>query len=341
LTSRVSPDGRWLAFMSDRRLTGYDNVDVVSGVPDEEVFVFDEATGGLACASCNPTGERPAGVFDPYFGIELGVEPLLVDEYGVWRGHWLGGSLPGWTPDEHQAALYQSRFLSDSGRLFFDGADALVPADVNGVEDVYEWEPVGVGGCVPGVAGASVVSVVQGGGDGCVGLISAGTSAQESAFLDATATGGRDSEGYEGGGEVFFLTASELVPRDVDGAFDVYDAHECTAASPCLVAEGVAVPPACASADACRAAPVPAPEIFGAPASETFTGAGNITPPAPAAPAPVAKPKAKVLSRAQKLARALRVCRKKPKKRRAACEKQARHAYASVTHAKKSDEGGR
>ena len=35
LTARVSPNGRWLAFMSDRRLTGYDNLDVASGVPDE------------------------------------------------------------------------------------------------------------------------------------------------------------------------------------------------------------------------------------------------------------------------------------------------------------------
>ncbi|HEX3391720.1 MAG TPA: NHL repeat-containing protein, partial [Solirubrobacteraceae bacterium] len=34
--SRVSPDGEWLAFMSDRSLTGYDNRDAKSGRPDEE-----------------------------------------------------------------------------------------------------------------------------------------------------------------------------------------------------------------------------------------------------------------------------------------------------------------
>ena len=34
LTARVSPDGRRLAFMSHRRLTGYDNRDANSGRPD-------------------------------------------------------------------------------------------------------------------------------------------------------------------------------------------------------------------------------------------------------------------------------------------------------------------
>ena len=31
MTARVSPDGRYLAFMSDRSLTGYDNRDALSG----------------------------------------------------------------------------------------------------------------------------------------------------------------------------------------------------------------------------------------------------------------------------------------------------------------------
>ena len=32
-TARVSPDGVWLAFMSQRSLTGYNNRDAVSGKP--------------------------------------------------------------------------------------------------------------------------------------------------------------------------------------------------------------------------------------------------------------------------------------------------------------------
>ena len=61
-TARVSPDGRWLAFMSERSLTGYDNVDAASGQADEEVFLYDAVTGGLSCVSCDPTGARPHGM---------------------------------------------------------------------------------------------------------------------------------------------------------------------------------------------------------------------------------------------------------------------------------------
>jgi hypothetical protein len=39
----------------------------------------------------------------------------------------------------------QSRYLSDDGgRVFFNCSDALVPQDINGAEDVYEWEADGV-----------------------------------------------------------------------------------------------------------------------------------------------------------------------------------------------------
>ncbi len=68
LTSRVSPNGQYLAFMSERSLTGYDNTDVneATGLhADEEVFLYDTATNRLVCASCNPTGARPVGVHDP------------------------------------------------------------------------------------------------------------------------------------------------------------------------------------------------------------------------------------------------------------------------------------
>jgi hypothetical protein len=37
----VTPDGRYLVFMFQRSLSGYDNRDVVSGEPDEEVYLYD------------------------------------------------------------------------------------------------------------------------------------------------------------------------------------------------------------------------------------------------------------------------------------------------------------
>jgi len=50
-TSRVSGNGRFLAFMSQRALTGYDNLDARSGEPDEEVYLYDAESERLTCAS--------------------------------------------------------------------------------------------------------------------------------------------------------------------------------------------------------------------------------------------------------------------------------------------------
>jgi hypothetical protein len=316
LTARVSPNGEYLAFMSQESLTGYDNRDADSGVPDEEVYEYHAPgnpgaeAGSLVCASCNPTGERPMGVFDA--GLEtVGSSPLLSDHPGAWEDHWLAGSLPGWTALNEDSAVYQSRYLSDSGRLFFNSADALVPADINGKENVYEYEPEGPGGCTS--ASENPAEVFNREADGCVGLISSGTSSEESAFLDASGVGpgGQEAE------DVFFLTSSPLTSEDTDTAYDVYDAHICSTQSPCHTP---APPPPlpCDATESCRSAPMPQPGIFAAP-SATITGAGNITPP------PLVKPVS--LTRAQKLAKALKACKTKPKSKRAACEKQARKAY--------------
>ena len=331
VTARVSPDGEYLAFMSERPLTGYDNLDANSGVPDEEVYLYDAGSERLVCASCDPTGARPVGVFDSQEADDE--TRLLVDQPDVWNEHWLAGSVPGWTPDSATYSIYQSRYLSDSGRLFFDSPDDLVPRASNGKEDVYEFEPAGVGSCT-GVTSSEGVTYSAPAG-GCVGLISSGESSEESAFLDASANGD----------DVFFVTTSQLVPEDTEDKFAVYDAHVCSAAAPCFP-QAAAVPPACTDGASCKAAPTPQPSIFGAPSSQTFSGQGNATPP-PVSPTKAAKPKP--LTRAQKLAKALKVCKKKAKKKRAGCEKQARKRFgakakkkleAKKANAKKSSRRG-
>ena len=220
LTADVSPNGQYLAFMSQQSLTGYDNRDATSGQPDEEVYLYDAQAAVWCAGRATPLSEgdgfkRPQGVFDTELvGEGLG---LLVDRPETWHEHWLAGSIPGWTSDITGAqpyALYQPRYLSNSGRLFFDSPDDLVPAATNGKEDVYEYEPEGVGSCRFS--------------SGCIGLISSGTSNRESAFLDAS----------ENGDDVFFLTAAQLVPADDDQAFDIYDAHVCSESSPCLTSPG-------------------------------------------------------------------------------------------------------
>lgn len=327
MTSRVSPNGRYLAFMSERSLTGYENRDAVSGVRDEEVYLYDAGSEHLVCASCDPTGARPDGIFS---GEEF-EEHLVIYTRGLWSDRWVAGNIPGWTTKDLSNSIYQSRYLSDSGRLFFDSSDALVPADVNGQEDVYEYEPAGVGSCQAPGYGQSASDVLEAGSGGCVGLISAGTSSEESAFLDAS----------ESGGDVFFLTKSRLVPADLDDSLDIYDAHECSASSPCAPPAAL-TPPPCSTGDACKPAPSPQPTIYGAPASETFSGAGNVT---PAAPAPSVTAKSKGPTRAQKLARALQRCRKaRVRRSRTRCERRARSAYGAAKtafHKPKSARPGR
>jgi WD40 repeat protein len=317
-TARVSSDGRWVAFMSQRELTGYDSHDAVTGTPDEEVYLYDaQADGGsgrILCASCNPTGARPAGT-------ELGPNSLVEagDRWYSLRQP-LAANVPGWVPSG-EGVFHQPRYLADDGRLFFDSSDGLVPQDVNGAEDVYQYEPIGVGDCATSSVSFSVRS------DGCVGLVSSGGSGEESAFLDASATGG----------DAFFLTTAKLSGADRDTTLDVYDAHECTPGSSCFAVPSVQ-PPACDTGDSCKAAPSSQPGVFGAPSSATFSGAGNVTPESK----PVVRSKA--LSRAQKLARALKECRKrKGKQRRAVCVRraEARFARRGSLRVNASGKGGR
>lgn len=322
LTARVSPNGEWLAFMSERSLTGYDNRDASTGEPDEEVFVYHEGrgageAGSLVCASCNPTGARPHGQ-----KYEYDEKLVLAGGDRIWDSNiGLAANIPGWTPYKLGVALYQSRYLSDSGRLFFNSSDDLVPQDTNGTEDVYEYEPLGSeAGAAASDTCATASFSYSSASKGCVDLISSGASPEESAFLDAS----------ESGDDVFFLTAAQLSPRDPDTSLDVYDAR----------ADGVEPPvarPVECQGDACQAFVAPPEELT--PGSLIHSGPGN---PAPAMlPSKVAQ-KTKPLTQAQKLARALRACAKQKKhKRRAACERQARRAFGSKKPADSKKSAGK
>ncbi|MGH2902208.1 MAG: fibronectin type III domain-containing protein [Solirubrobacteraceae bacterium] len=326
MTTRVSSNGRYLAFMSDKSLTGYDNRDAGSGERDEEVYLYDaqaeqEGRQPLVCASCDPTGARPTGVFDP------GGFALQVDQSNIWSSRWLAATIPTWTAISLSKTSYQSRYLSDSGRLFFNSTDALVPSDINGEEDVYEYEPpTGVESAPPNDTCTFASPIHAFHSDGCVALISSGTSDLESSFLDASETGN----------DVFFLTAEKLVPRDQDTTYDVYDAQVCSSESPC--ATEPPLPPPCATTDSCRGAPRQQPSVFGAPPSATFSGQADLT-----APGPRLAVKPKSLTRRQKLARALNNCRKqRNRKRRVACKRQARKRYGAKSARKaKSNRRGR
>lgn len=320
-TSRVSPNGRYIAFMSDASLTGYDNRDASSDALDEEVYIYDAMTGRLSCASCDPTGARPAGVFQaPFKDAETGfsVPAPKYDSYRLWEGRWLAANVPAWTGMELLTAIYQSRYLSNDGRLFFNSSDALVPADTNGQVDVYEYNPAGVGSCSAGGASYSSRS------GGCVTLVSSGTSSEESVFLDAS----------ESGGDVFILTSARLARKDYDSSYDVYDAHLCRSEAPCI--EEASPVPACTTSDSCREAPGAQPSTFGPPASATFSGAGNVTP-VGVSQRVAAKKKAKKVHKGSSRRKA---CRKKRGMRRAQCRsKVRRQSGASKSNRRVSEEG--
>lgn len=332
VTSGTSPSGQYLAFMSDRELTGYDNRDAnpaANGARDEEVYLYDAHTKLLVCASCNPSGARPHGVFDTEnAGEGLG---LLVDRAQNWAdepeakaptAHWLAGSLPGWSPlgnESDAQALRQPRYISDSGRLFFDSADPLVAVEHAhtrqeiidgeavqvGVESVYEYNPDGLSSCVQL--------------DGCVGLISTGTAEQESALVDASADGS----------DAFFVTAQQLVAQDKDSSFDLYDARVCTAQSPCVTSEGASATP-CESSDTCRLTPASPPAAQDPSGTAVFSGPGDS--PSHEVLGDKAASQPKPATRKQRLEKALKACRthwKHARRRRLTCEAHARKAYSA------------
>jgi hypothetical protein len=186
--------------------------------------------------------------------------------------------------------------LDEDGRMFFSSGDALVGHDTNGLQDVYEWEPEGVGSCH--------------GAPGCVNLISSGTGDGDASFLGASADGN----------DVFFMARDRLVAQDVDNSFDVYDAHVCTDAEPCPTS--LASVPACTSSDACKAPPAPQPAVFGAPPTATFSGAGNVVPSTSSVKAkPNAKKKPVKCANAKKLSHGKCVKKKTGSKRKAKAKK--------------------
>jgi hypothetical protein len=176
--------------------------------------------------------------------------------------------------------------------------NALAPQDSNSTQDIYEYEPPGLGSCTNEAATFSPRS------GGCVSLISSGASAEESAFLDAS----------ESGDDVFFLTSARLSKLDTDNARDVYDAHVCATASPCITFPDVGSPP-CDNESSCKPSPTPQPSIFGAPASATFSGPGNSPPPAAVVVKPAVKKKAAKCKKGLVKNKKGKCVRKKSKKR--------------------------
>jgi hypothetical protein len=245
--TRVSADGNTLAFVSRASLTGYDNKDAVDGRDTLEVYLYDAASDELFCASCNPSGQRPRG--REFEGSDNATTLAAAQ-------------LPAATSD-----LFAPRALSaDGSHLFFESFEALLPRDTNGAADVYGWQrAASEAQCIE--AGAEMF--VPGAG-GCLSLISSGQSPTDSELIDATPSGS----------DVFFKTASSLLPQD-PGLIDVYDARV-NGGLP-----GPVSPPASCEGEACQG-PLSPPDDP-TPASGSGEYAGNVPPPKARKPCPKGK----------------------------------------------------
>lgn len=230
--AEVTPSGESALFSSILPLTGYDNE--TPGGRAEELFLYEYGSAKLRCISCKPSG-APA-------------ESVITTE----------GRHPPYSaylPTSHQPTYALHWMSSDGSRVFFESLESLVPADNNGLADVYEWERGDAGscqeaeGCLYLLSGAAAKSPsgLSGG---------AGAAFGEGAYLlDASASGD----------DVFFTSRAKLVPEDDTENIMVYDAHV-----------GATRPPAqpqC-TGTGCQGLPS-APPVFATPASVTYNGVGN------------------------------------------------------------------
>jgi hypothetical protein len=204
--TRSDRAGSTLLFRSHAQLTD-DDTDAYA-----DIYRYAASEGTLICVSCNRTG------------VPKGTDA------------WLSSS-----PIE--TALVPN--LSEDGeRAFFESSERLVPADNDGLQDVYEWESEGKGSCRQ-----------QG---GCLFLISSGQSGRPNFLFGVSASGD----------DVVFSTSDLLTADDSDETPSIYDAR----------VEGGFPHPAAGSGEclgeACQPAAIAPPVVT--PASSIFQGAGNV-----------------------------------------------------------------
>jgi hypothetical protein len=221
--ARVSPDGRWLAFLTNQPSGVTDNLSIRYGpsgrlveetvhsgvgIPawelgrttPRELYLFDALENTLACVSC------PSGV---------GISHTTVMQ-----------QVSSNEPEEPRFVAHRSTFLGPQGHLFFSTVESLVPEDVNGVHDAYEYDPA----------------------SGSVALLSSGRGRYPTTFAGAASDDGTD---------VFLLTRQRLTGSDPDELIDLYDARMNGG-----VLESSANSSGCSSGS-CRAGASPSPAVPG------------------------------------------------------------------------------
>jgi hypothetical protein len=232
---QVSPDGEHAAFITASQITSYDNT-AADGkctegsilLPDTgpactEMYAYDAEADEVTCVSCLPDGSPP---------------------------------------DSDVAGSRNGLFMAHDGRTFFTTEDALVPADTNGLPDIYEYS------------------------GGRPRLISSGIGTDQTLASEFSA----GLYGVSGNGtDVYFITLETLVPQDQNGPFLKMYVARTNGGFP-ISAE---VAP-CAAADECHGPGSVAPALPRGGTTSPFGATGN------ARPTPKAKQRKRCGKRAKK-----------------------------------------
>jgi hypothetical protein len=310
--ANATPDGRFLVFTSHKALTG----DVTRAEGPAQVYRYDAETEQLARVSIGDAGYNDDG------NNGRGDAQIALAQTGIAL---------------HAGGRADPTMSNDGNLVFFESPVALTPGALNdqcvigncppehtpGVlaENIYEWAADG--------ARISEKTEPCDEPGGCVSLISDGKDRTESnqAHQSASAV---ELQGVDATGRnVFFWTADQLVGQDTDSQVDLYDAR----------VEGgfpePSVQTSCGSIEECHPVSSPPPVSEGSLGSQIFTGPGNLTPTLTKTTPVAPKLKTAAQLRAEKLAKALKLCKHdRSRQKQAVCVKAARKKYAPKPKAK-------
>jgi hypothetical protein len=207
-TARATTDGNVFVFESSAQLTPYPNEGHV------EVYRYEVSSGALDCVSCSP--QNPFATAN---------SELVSSELGA------AFSTPG-------QMLEMLNLSSDGSQVVFETKESLLPQDVNGAGDVYEWHA------------------------GTLGLISTGHSPQRSRLMGVTPSGN----------DIFIQTAETLVPQgQEEGGLAIYDAR----VGGGIASQHVVDQPRSCVGEGCLEQPGAGPFIP-TPSTTVFRGSGNL-----------------------------------------------------------------
>ena len=326
--SQVTPDGSDLAFSSTAELAGDTNK---GSTPPQAVYRYDFTTGQLTwvskhAESFNEPGEgKSAWVASHKLS---GEEESAFADFG----------------DYDRAITGEVDGAHDGEDIIFTTPERLQKEDVSGKPQLYLWH------CASPCSNPAK--------EGTVRMISDGQSTVEQINETSTASPGSTPTTAisASGSDIFFQTGTRLVGQDTDEFIDLYDArvNRCVneelelagfpspgEAEPCAGSEEALEPagfprpqaPEACPAEACQSGN--SPGSFPQARSSVGSAGGNLSPPAGGSLAfQTVRPKP--LTNAEKLAEALKACKKQPRKKRGACEARARKRYASKAKAKKA-----